>query len=67
MRVGMLSVNCTLEVRYCITGVNVYMDMNLVNIKKEKNLTDLSNLTAFFSPALLISHITNQKDNVCFF
>lgn len=48
MRVGMLSVNCTLEVRYCITGVNVYMDMNLVDIKKEKSLTDLSYLTAFF-------------------
>lgn len=44
MRVRMLSVYCILEVKYCITGVNVYMDMNFV----DKNLTDLSYLTAFF-------------------
>lgn len=46
MRVRMLSVYCILEVKYCITGVNVYMDMNFVD--KKKNLTDLSYLTAFF-------------------
>lgn len=44
MRVRMLSVYCILEVKYCITGVNVYMDMNCV----DKNLTDLSYLRAFF-------------------
>lgn len=31
MRVKMLSVYCILEVKYCITGVNVYMDMNFVD------------------------------------
>lgn len=29
MRVKILSVYCILEVKYCITGVNVYMKMNL--------------------------------------
>ena len=34
MRVRMLSVYCILEVKYCIPGVNVYMDMNFVDKKK---------------------------------
>lgn len=31
MRVRMSSVYCILEVKYCITGVNVYMEMNFVD------------------------------------
>lgn len=45
-----------LEVRYCITGVNVYMDMNFV----DKNLTDLSYLTAFFC-IVNLSHCKREK------
>lgn len=44
MRVRMLCVYCILEVKYCITDVNVYMEMNFVDLNK--NLTDLSYLTA---------------------
>lgn len=58
MRVRMLCVNCILEVKYCITGVNVYMDMNFV----DKNLTDLSYLTAFFCIVnLMVSHCKREK------
>lgn len=58
MRVRMLSVYCILEVKYCITGVNVYMDMNFV----DKNLTDLSYLTAFFCIVnLKVSHCKREK------
>ena len=58
MRVRMLSVYCILEVKYCITGVNVYMDMNFV----DKNLTDLSYLTAFFCIVnLKVSHCKRGK------
>lgn len=58
MRVRLLSVYCILEVRYCITGVNVYMDMNFV----DKNLTDLSYLTAFFCIVnLMVSHRKREK------
>lgn len=45
-----------LEVRYCITGVNVYMDMNFV----DENLTDLSYLTAFFC-IVNLSHCKREK------
>lgn len=58
MRVRLLSVYCTLEVKYCITGVNVYMDMNIVHIKK--NLTDLSYLTGFFC-IVNLSHCKRDK------
>lgn len=44
-----MSVYCILEVRYCITSVTVYMEVESV----DKNLTDLSYLTAFLS-ALLV-------------
>ncbi len=56
MRVRMLSVYCILEVRYCITGVSVYMDMNFV----DKNLTDLSYLTTFFC-IVNLSHCKREK------
>lgn len=45
-----------LEVKYCITGVNVYMDMNFV----DKNLTDLSYLTAFFC-IVNLSHCKRER------
>lgn len=35
MRARVLSVYCILEVKYCITGVNVYMEMNFVDLKKK--------------------------------
>lgn len=57
MRVRMLSVNCILEVKYCITGVNVYMDMNFF----DKNLTDLSYLTAFFCIVNLMVSLQKRK------
>lgn len=54
----MLYVNCILEVKYCITSVNVYMEMNFV----DKNLTDLSYLTAFFCIVnLMVSHCKSGK------
>ncbi len=59
MRVRMLSVYCILEVRYCITGVSVYMDMNFV----DKNLTDLSYLTTFFC-IVNLSHCKREKKKV---
>lgn len=47
-----MSVYCTLEVKYCITGVTVYMEMDSV----DKNLTDFfSYLTAFFCIVNLIA------------
>lgn len=50
----MLSVNCILELKYCISGVNVYMETNFVHT----NLTDLSYLTAFLC-------IVNLKISCC--
>lgn len=53
-----MSVYCILEVRYCITGVHVYMEINSV----DKNLTDLSYLTAFFCIVnLIVSHRKRHK------
>ena len=44
-----MSVYCILQVKYCITGVTVYMEMDSNGKKnKQTNLTDLSYLTAFF-------------------
>lgn len=54
MRVRMLSVYCILEVKYCITGVNVYMDT--LSIK-----TWLIFHTWQHFSALLIYHIAKEK------
>lgn len=52
-----MSVYCILEVRYCFTSVAVYMEMESV----DKNLTDVSYLTAFLS-ALLVKLRLIEKD-----
>lgn len=58
MRVRMLSVNYILEVKYCITGVNMLMDIKSV----DKNLTDVSYLTAFFCIVNLSHYKRDRKD-----
>lgn len=52
----MLSVYCILEVKYCIPGVNVYMDMNFVDKKK----LDWSFHTWQHFSALLIYQIAKE-------
>lgn len=53
----MLSVYCTLEVKYCITAVNVNEGRNII----DKNLTGLSYLTAFFCIVNLSRYKSERK------